>query len=304
MLAIGYPDAGAFLRKATDFLERNETVNSLMLGVCLRLRSLGEGGQNAYAVVVDEGAITAAAVMTPPHNMLVAAANPESAGESVELIAKYLTYQGWKMPGVNGPKAASAQFARTWQSIDDPVPVKSARIARAMRLYDLETVTAPTVPGSLRPARESEIERLAGFMYGFQSEALGTPVPIHDVRDLIASRVHNGDVFVWADPTDIAVSMAMRSRPTRHMISIGAVYTPVESRGNGYASACVAALSQACLALGFQKSVLFTDLANPTSNSIYQRIGYRPVADFDEYAFEHRSNEPTGANKTDSGHDQ
>jgi predicted GNAT family acetyltransferase len=36
---------------------------------------------------------------------------------------------------------------------------------------------------------------------------------------------------------------------------------------------------------GKQFTSLFTDLSNPTSNSIYQKIGYQPVCDFDLYRF-------------------
>jgi predicted GNAT family acetyltransferase len=79
------------------------------------------------------------------------------------------------------------------------------------------------------------------------------------------------------------VSMAIRSRPTRHGISVSGVYTPPEQRRHGYATACVAALSQKLLDQGYQFCSLFTDLANPTSNSIYMQVGYRPVADFDKY---------------------
>lgn len=72
---------------------------------------------------------------------------------------------------------------------------------------------------------------------------------------------------------------------TPHGMRIGAVYTPQDYRRNGYASACVAQLSHAILQMGKTFCFLFTDLANPTSNHIYQDIGYRPVADVDEYRF-------------------
>jgi uncharacterized protein len=69
------------------------------------------------------------------------------------------------------------------------------------------------------------------------------------------------------------------------VMSISLVYTPPPYRGRGYASNCVAALSQHLLDEGWKKCSLVTDLANPVSNSIYQKIGYRPVCDFTEYLF-------------------
>jgi len=95
--------------------------------------------------------------------------------------------------------------------------------------------------------------------------------------------VATGDIFLWDDGRP--VSVAARNRPTPHGISVGYVYTPPELRGRGYATSCVAALSQHLLDSGYEFCTLFTDLANPTSNDIYQQIGYRPICDYDEYVF-------------------
>jgi hypothetical protein len=63
------------------------------------------------------------------------------------------------------------------------------------------------------------------------------------------------------------------------------VYTPPEARGRGYASNLVAQVAQAQLDAGRRFVFLFTDLANPTANRIYQEIGFEPVIDIDEYVF-------------------
>ena len=89
---------------------------------------------------------------------------------------------------------------------------------------------------------------------------------------------------VWDNGQPVA--MAAKVRPTRNGMTISLVYTPPEQRRHGYATACVAALSQQLLDEGWQFCTLFTDLANPTSNSIYQKIGYQPVADFNDYLFD------------------
>jgi predicted GNAT family acetyltransferase len=79
--------------------------------------------------------------------------------------------------------------------------------------------------------------------------------------------------------------MAGYAGPTPHGIRIGPVYTPPGQRGRGYASACVARLSQDMLDAGRTYCFLYTDLTNPTSNHIYQQIGYEPVCDVAEYRF-------------------
>ena len=92
-------------------------------------------------------------------------------------------------------------------------------------------------------------------------------------------------VFLWEDD-GAPVSMAGYSGPTPNGIRVVAVYTPPHLRGRGYATTCVAALSQRLLEGGRKLVFLFTDLANPTSNHIYQEIGYEPACDISEYVFE------------------
>jgi len=91
-------------------------------------------------------------------------------------------------------------------------------------------------------------------------------------------------MMIWSHKGN-PVSMAGYSGPTTNGIRIGAVYTPPTQRKKGYASACVAGLSQYLLDLGFQFCFLFTDLMNPTSNHIYQQIGYQAVSDVDTFEF-------------------
>ena len=120
-------------------------------------------------------------------------------------------------------------------------------------------------------------------MWGFIQDAgvIGTPA---SARESASARVEDRDLFLW-EVAGQPVSMAAKTRRTTHGITVSWVYTPSEHRRRGYASACVAALSEQLLDAGWEFCTLFTDLANPISNSIYQKIGYRPVADFDEWIF-------------------
>ncbi|MBV9170302.1 MAG: GNAT family N-acetyltransferase, partial [Chloroflexi bacterium] len=85
--------------------------------------------------------------------------------------------------------------------------------------------------------------------------------------------------WLWVDADEVPVSLATRRRPISGSARIGPVYTPPSQRGRGYGSAVTAAATREVLDLG-AIPVLFTDLANPVSNSIYQRLGYRPVDDY------------------------
>ena len=88
---------------------------------------------------------------------------------------------------------------------------------------------------------------------------------------------------------DMPVTMAKISRELQTVCVVGLVYTPPYFRGKGYATSCVAAVSQFGLDKGFKKCVLYTDLANPTSNSIYMKIGYKPICDSIEIKFENKA---------------
>jgi len=132
------------------------------------------------------------------------------------------------------------------------------------------------VPGHMRWAQEEDVDTLVGWFLAFCDEAVPDAPPANPERN-VRQFMHAGKLAVWDDHG--IVSMTGSSRGTPHGKTISAVYTPPQYRGHGYASACVAALSQHLLDEGNRFCTLYTDLSNPTSNKIYQDIGYRPIAD-------------------------
>jgi predicted GNAT family acetyltransferase len=139
-------------------------------------------------------------------------------------------------------------------------------------------VPAPPTPGLCRRADPAEAPLVADWYAAFWKDAqLNDPT---DPREAGASAVREGRVFLWdhAGPA----SLAAVGRTTPGGASLGPVYTPAARRRHGYATALVAAVSETLLAEGHRFCCLFTDLANPTSNAIYPRVGYRPVCDFAE----------------------
>jgi predicted GNAT family acetyltransferase len=133
----------------------------------------------------------------------------------------------------------------------------------------------------LRRASETDLARVRELYEAFHAEA--TPeAPAHVDP---APRLRAGRIWLWVDATGQPLSLAARNRELPHGACIGPVYTPPEHRGRGYATALVAGLSQAILDEGKTYACLFTDLANPTSNAIYPKVGYRPVADTSVWRF-------------------
>jgi len=284
-----FADIDEFAARVEPYLLAHEATHCLMLGL---LATLPRGALPADAIpymalVEDDGAVVLVAMRTPPHNAILSLIAPEHAAEPAEalgLIASDL----WSryhdgLPGVHASVPVAHLFAEHWQR----QARVAARLAMRERIYELETVIPVSgVPGSYRRPTVADHDLLVRWLDAFTAEALG-PREYLDAADWVdryfASATRGG--YLWEDG-DVPVSFVSYGNPTAHGIRIGPVYTPPESRGRGYASACVATLSQHLLESGRTFCYLFTDLANPTSNHIYQAIGYNPVNDVDVYEFE------------------
>jgi predicted GNAT family acetyltransferase len=119
--------------------------------------------------------------------------------------------------------------------------------------------------------------------YGEFTQVIGEPST--DAEGWADARISSGGITLWEDGEGRAASMAGVTPMVAGQLRVAPVYTPSHLRGRGYAGAVTAEVSRAALASGADEVLLFTDLANPTSNALYQRIGYRPVADFAVYDF-------------------
>ena len=281
-----------FLETARAALEEQEAVNGLIVGIAARVAEQPDFYSKHpiyFATVADDGRLIAAAVRTPPHRVIIYSALGADPAP-LRLLVDDLLEVGAACPedspvrrvsGVTGPSATALAFAEAW----------SERTGRAfapgmsLRIYELTEVHAPAgVPGHLRPAGDDELDLLAEWVYQFNVDCHLPLLSPEEARDLAARYLASGSLFLW-DIDGRAVSLAGRGRNSSHGITVNLVYTPAALRGHGYASACVAALSQQLLDAGWAFTTLYTDLANPISNSIYQRIGYRPVCDSNEYDF-------------------
>jgi len=251
-----------------------------MLGLCSGIRA-GTWRDPYFAVVRDGGGrVVAAALRTPPHNLILSAVDDLDA---LPPLADDLSRSVADLPGVVGPQAPARRYAELWQERTG----RAVRLEMAERIYRLSAVTpARPTAGALRRAGPGDREIVVEWLRAFALEALGQDEGKSDAA-AIADYWLGGQgrwLYLWDDGGP--VSMAGASGETPNGIRVGAVYTPPELRRRGYASACVAALSQAQLDRGRRFCFLYTDLANPTSNKIYQAVGYEPVCDVDEYRFD------------------
>jgi predicted GNAT family acetyltransferase len=282
-----YTSAAEFRQRALPFLLAHEVEHALMLGILGRVVEDPHafGGDAYLALVAEAGQVVAAASMTPPFNLLLALTERP---EALRLIAEDVRTFPVQPPAVNAPSEIARAFAEQWQALTG----QPFRLERAMRLFRLDAVIPPRpVAGSMRRIAEADRPIIKQWMLDFVRDANLTDPMDEARREKIVSRYlamppdGAAGMYVWeADGQAVSMTGATPGSPSG--MRVNAVYTPAEHRRKGYASALVAAVSQRILDSGSQFASLYTDLANPTSNHIYQEIGYRPVCDVDEYRFE------------------
>lgn len=278
-----FDDVAAFFTHAAPFLERREAEHNLILGLRGRLErdphTFGE--EDPYLAVAEAcGEIVGVAFRTPPHAFGLSEIDDLAAVDAFLGDAR-----GMELNGVIGPVAASERFALHWQQEAGV----TARIAIAERIYAASEAFPPTgVPGRYREYGPEDRDVAAAWLDAFTAEALAeAPARQEDGASFVARREADpdGGLVIW-EHDGTPVSLAGHGSPTPNGVRVGPVYTPPELRGRGYASALVGELTARLLAGGRRYCFLYTDLSNPTSNSIYQRVGYRPVSDVTAWRFD------------------
>ena len=278
-----HASADEFLAAARPFLEAREAEHNLLFGIAGLVRTNPEvftDGPAYFATVADgAGSVVAATLRTPPHNQVLSCVDELGA---VDALVEAL--QGDHPPGLLGPKEPAARFAARWTDATG----QPARLQVAERIFRLQRVIPPErpAPGRWRVVGPRDRELIADWLVAFMAEAV-PEAPANPDPGAVADRwvAQVGRIgYVWEDGGSV-VSLVGAGGETPRGIRIGPVYTPPERRSRGYASSLTAAASQDQLDRGREFVFLFTDLANPTSNKIYQAIGYEPVCDVDQYRF-------------------
>jgi predicted GNAT family acetyltransferase len=197
---------------------------------------------------------------------------------AVEAVVDAIVEQGVRLPGVNGVAATAARFAGQWTERTK----SSAAPSQGQRIYEVSRVEPCRAPaGACRPAGPADRELLIGWFDEFSEEA--TPnYPPSDSATVVDVRLGSGQLFLWDDGRPVA--MTGIGAPVAGVARVGPVYTPKPDRNRGYASALVGTVSAHALASG-QRCMLYTDLGNPVSNSVYRALGYRAVDEVIVYRF-------------------
>ncbi|MHA2392537.1 MAG: GNAT family N-acetyltransferase [Promethearchaeota archaeon] len=278
-----YEDFKEFYEIAIPFLLEKEIENSLQL---MLLNSLKENIARygdippILCAIYEDDNIKLVSLRTPPYNQVLSYTNDV---KTIDTLVNALNKRKTELPGVLGFKEAVERFANLWCEIKSV----SSRIAINERLYTLVEVSEETL-GKRKFAKATESHESLILQWGreFILEAIPhrTSEMIERSLEQLKKAISEGNIFFLLD-NNTPVSMVRRAGKSVNGIAINQVYTPPALRRKGYATECVAKLSNLLLEEGYEYCFLFTDLSNPTSNSIYQKIGYRPVIDVDEIHF-------------------
>lgn len=267
-------DAGELVARAQQFLGARMERN-ILATVAGNAAERGYQGLFAYGVD-DREEVGYAALRTPPWPLLTS--ELPSPADANAVVAGWLEHDP-DVPGVSGPPATARAIARAWTDASGC----ETRRSRSEAIHALSEVRDPPRPatGTLRAATGEERALVIGWLHAFNDEVrdgVGEP------EQLLNDRATGGGVFVWDDGGQ-PVCLVGCSPAVNRVARVAPVYTPPDLRGRGYAGTAVAALSRRLLEGGAERCMLYTDLANPTSNKIYADVGYVRFADWEEHIF-------------------
>ena len=274
-----------FLAEAGEFLRAEPARNSVVLTVTENLRVKAATAPPTEAAAApgsdrtllgwwrpDAGPdlVGGAFLHTPEFPVFLTFMSRQAAAE----LAAVLTWAGRLVLGINAEQETADAFAAAWRDRTGG----DAQVHRRMRLFRLGDLIPPDPrpEGSARPAAERDRDLLITWFDAFAREVGDQAGEDHAAA--VDERLSYGGITVW-EAGGVPVSIAGVTRAVAGMARVGPVYTPPELRGRGYAGAATVAVSQAARDAGAREVVLYTDLANPTSNALYQRLGYGPVED-------------------------
>ncbi|PRT03385.1 GNAT family N-acetyltransferase [Bacillus wiedmannii] len=263
-----YKEILHFKEDVTPFLEKNEQENNLILGVLQMVQQpifMGVAKQREEIKVVF--------LQTEEKKQIIVATSEMMEEEIVEL-AKRLAEVYPNVPGLIGNKKTVQRLAEEIAVLEN----KKTNVVMEQGVYALQQVKKKwTEDGAFREIGSDELPLIEQWIYQF-CEDVRLPTTKEEAKQTAHTLITNRRLF-GLDVDGKLVSVAAKTRPTTNNITVNFVYTPKEARKKGYASSCVAALSQRMLDEGYKTTTLYTDLANPTSNKIYQEIGYEQIAE-------------------------
>lgn len=271
LLVQKFYDVEDFKRVMMPYLEKEEAVNGLPLGILMNNNEKIKPTVMA-GVYKDEQPILML-LQTHPKQIIVSVFKGMTPLE-LPLVSKLIHESIEEIPGFIGEKATVQEMAQHIATL------RQLKVVLGMdqRIYQLKEVKKkPSKVGNFRWITRRDQQIIQQWVHDF-AVSINQPLEMEQASKRAEELIQHNKLAGWEVDNQL-VSMANASRPTKNNITINFVYTPDAFRKNGYATNCVAELSQRLLDNGFSSTSLYTDTTNPTSNKIYMEIGYEPMKD-------------------------
>lgn len=273
------PDPHAFDARVRPLLEARIENNVVATVLAATVQGQFRMSPPMLAVGLDDArGVAAAALRTAPWPMLC---TPVASDDADALVELWLAHDP-ELPGINALLDTARSVSDAWARRSGG----SEHCRTAMAMHSLTAVVDPPRPGpgSLTPATEADRDLALRWWEDFVVESDVIDGGAESRAATVEFRITEGHLFLWRDAGE-AVSMVSTNPAVAGVVRIGPVYTPPEARRRGFASSAVAAVSRRSLDAGAHTCMLYTDLANPTSNKIYADVGYRRIAEWEERVF-------------------
>ncbi|MFC4738305.1 GNAT family N-acetyltransferase [Bacillus daqingensis] len=274
-----YQSPAAILRDTSVFLERQEVLHNLPLGLLRQLQWEEEQGKkpSAFLAAGFSGSRPEVILLqTPPRKMIVCGTS-----SGLKEAAAWLHHRSVVLPGIVGCMEAADTFAGAWESITGTKAV----LTKQQIIYNITGHAAmPDIPGKLTYASEDDAALVMDWTETF---ALGSlrQEDVNTLEETVMREIRRNQVYFWRDPDYTPVSMAKKARDLTNGVVVNYVYTPEEYARRGYAAACVAALTERLMREGYEFCSVNTDADHQASKALYEKLGYTEAGISREYEF-------------------
>ena len=281
-----YNSVNDFLNDTLDFRVKHVYQTQIMSSVAQSVADKSRTYDKYFwwCVRNEDQTVAGIAMRTAPHGMLL---SPMSKPTAHELAAEVANLDD-ELPGIGGPTEIVRDFLNGYVATASSGSKREVEVAGRELLYILEDLVLPQIPGEMRAAKEAELSETMEWLVDFANEA---GVLMHDVREAAEDGLRRNSTRWWVvnnEKVSLAGHAPIVEVPGGKVARIGPVFTPPAHRRQGYAGALTAALSRELLNSG-AKVMLYTDANNPTSNGVYQRIGFVKIGENERLRFVNES---------------
>ncbi|MDY0409546.1 GNAT family N-acetyltransferase [Virgibacillus soli] len=261
-----------FSDKVTNLLEEKEACNNLLLGLVERMKSQPMIEGVYLGLVENDGKVIYCLMQTPGNNWILPDVN-HVPPIVLKCIVHTLIEQEKEIPGVIGPTTATVHFVQEYHRLKEKEILHEHMKQRIYQLHDVKLL--PEGPGELVVATMKYHDLISDWLVQFGKQ-INESMTEEQAKEMATRFIEQKSSYLWM-VNQVPVSMVNKARATRHGATVNAVFTPDKFKRKGYATNAVSALSLRLLQEGYRFCALYTDDANPTSNGIYQKIGYEQV---------------------------